>query len=600
MKTIVIIKQNGKEKKVEAKIGVNLFELISENGFELSGYCGRQGICGKCGVKINPAPAVKDKEREFFSKKKLKEGWRLACIHSLEEKCEIYVEDSGDINVLTGAMEIKGELNSGWQSDEIKIKEPSLADQRSYLSRYLKKSDCEIIDDKLLNDIKGLQNKSGKLHTVSCVDKLVEIRNTKPSEKILGAAVDIGTTTLVLYLYNLENGERLAVESMYNPQKEYGADVISRIQYGNKNKENRDKLQEVLIEGLNKGLNKLTAGTGQKTTDIYRITLAGNTTMMHTVLGFDGIEIAKAPFIPTFTESLTVKPDEIELDINKRGEVVLLPSISSYVGADILADLLATGAGQTPECSLLVDIGTNGEIVLGSDQKLYACSVAAGPSFEGSNISSGMAALSGAVEKFNIEKDGFDYQTIGDGDPRGICGSGLLDLAAGLLDIGVITPSGSFAEKEKMPPFWQDRFYPEREIKELSIIKDEDEGKNITLTQKDIRQLQLAKGAIRAGIEVLLKKTEYRSDDVTRVYLVGGFANYLDPENAVKIGMISEKMEDKIVQAGNGSGAGASLYLLDRELKEASEQLKSRINYIELSSDSEFQQEFTAQMGFPR
>lgn len=595
MRVAVTLREGGEEEQMKAEKGINLFELINGAGYNLTGYCGRQGTCGKCRVRIKPAPEPRESEQALFSAEELARGFRLACIHELENEIEIFLEKEGDISVLTGTKKVVGELNSGWAIKEVELSAPDLDDQRSYLSRFLAETDCNTISDALIQDLDQLESKQAPVRAVTCGQKLVELGTGM--QRALGVAVDVGTTTLVLYLYDLETGERLGVESRYNPQKEYGADVISRIQFGSKNVENRKKLQQVLLAGLNQALLTLTEQVGQNTGAIYRVTFAGNTTMLHTLFGLDAIDIARSPFIPTFTEGLSVRPETIGLDINQRGEIVLLPSISSYVGADILAGLIATGVGQTPDHQLLVDIGTNGEVAFGNDQELYACSVAAGPSFEGSNISAGMAALPGAIEKFEIRSDGFTYSTIAGEKARGICGSGLLDLVAGLLQIGVITTKGAFAQPAEMPTYWQNIFSPDKEIKELELISTE--GNKIAFTQKDIRQLQLAKGAVRAGIEILLARTDFALSSIEKVFLVGGFANYLDPINAVKIGMIPAELQDKIEQAGNGSGAGAGLYLLDRELNQAGRELQRKTQYIELSSDMEFQEKFTEHLGFP-
>ncbi len=583
------------EFKIEQEMSV--YDIINQKGYQLTAYCGGEGTCKKCRVRLKPAPELKSIEEEIFSEKEKTEGVRLACLHQAKKDLEVSLDTEGDINVLTGTAEVGGRLNSGWRLADFKPEKPDLDDQRSYLTRYLDKTGTTNIGDNFIADIKALDSKVQELTAVCCQDKLVGVVPVTEERNLLGVAVDIGTTTLVLYLYDLETGEKLAVDSMYNPQKEFGADVISRIQFANKSRENTEKLQQVLVDRLNQGLTDLSAEAGVKNDDIYRIAFAGNTTMLHTLLGFDPIDIAKSPFIPDFTEGLNLSPDSIGLEINSEAELLLLPSISAYVGADIIGGLLAAGLGESMENELLIDIGTNGEVALGNNSEIYTCSVAAGPSFEGSNISSGMAALAGAIERFEIRADSFDYQTINAAKPRGICGSGLLDLVAGFLEIGLIDPKGKFNDKENMSEFWQDRF--DEEKKEVLIFSEDKAENKISLTQKDIRQLQLAKGAIRAGIEVLAARLDIKLAEIKKVYLVGGFANYLDPDNTILIGMLPEIFEGKIIQFGNGSGAGASLYLLDRDLEEIVGLLKKRIKYIELSKDADFQEKFIEELNFP-
>ncbi len=593
----VRIIQGDREEEFEIEQKLNLYDIINQKGFKLTAYCGGEGTCKKCRVRLQPAPELKSIEKEIFSEKEKEQGLRLACLHQVDRDLEVKLDTEGDINVLTGTAEVEGRLNSGWRLVEFETGKPQLDDQRSYLTRYLENTGSNTIADKVIRDIKALDSKVQKLKGVCCQEKLTELFSATAKKSLLGVAVDIGTTTLVLYLYNLETGEKLGVDSMYNPQKEFGADVISRIQFANKSRENTEKLQQVLVERLNQGLLDLVDEAGARVDDIYRIAFAGNTTMLHTLLGFDPIDLAKSPFIPNFTEGLDLSPELIGLKINSEAELLVLPSISAYVGADIIADLLATGVGENQEYELLIDIGTNGEIALGNSSEIYTCSVAAGPSFEGSNISSGMAALAGAVEKFAIRPDSFDYQTINAARPRGICGSGLLDLIAGFLEIGVIGPKGKFNEMDKMPEFWQERFAEDE--KEVVLFSEEAAVNKISLTQKDIRQLQLAKGAIRAGIEVLAARLDIKLAEIGKVYLVGGFANYLDPDNTILTGMLPEIFEGKIIQFGNGSGAGASLYLLDRDLAEIVEQLKERVKYIELSKDADFQEKFIEELNFP-
>lgn len=593
----VRIIQGERSEEFEIEQKMNLYDIINQKGFKLTAYCGGEGTCKKCRVRLQPAPELKSIEKEIFSKREKEQGIRLACLHQVDRDLEVKLDLEGDINVLTGTAEVEGRLNSGWRLVEFETKKPQLDDQISYLTRYLEKTDSSSIADQVIRNLKALDSKVQELKGICCQAELIELFPAFEDKNLLGVAVDIGTTTLVLYLYDLETGEKLAIDSMYNPQKEFGADVISRIQFANKSRENAEKLQQVLVERLNQGLTELVGEVGAKLDDIYRIAFAGNTTMLHTLLGFDPIDIAKSPFIPNFTEGLNLSPELIDLKINPEAELLILPSISAYVGADIIGDLLATGVGEKKEYELLIDIGTNGEIALGNSSEIYTCSVAAGPSFEGSNISAGMAALTGAVEKFEIRLDGFDYQTINAGKPKGICGSGLLDLIAGFLEIGVIEPKGKFNDRDKMPEFWQERFVEDE--KEVVIFPEEEAVNKISLTQKDIRQLQLAKGAIRAGIEVLAARLDLRLTEIDRVYLVGGFANYLDPDQTILIGMLPEIFAGKIIQFGNGSGAGASLYLLDRDLAEIVEQLKERIKYIELSKDADFQEKFIEELNFP-
>jgi len=613
----ITISQSGREKIFQVETGADLLEIINKSDFYLPSYCGGQGICGKCRVLMRPEPEAKDPEREMLSSQEIQVGVRLACLHQVESDLEIEIEEGGEINILTGEEEVSCSLSPGWQQSYLKIEEPELYDQRSYLTRVFEKAGCRSIEPRALDRLedivegkfgpmgKGSDNNSRSKSTQALAaviqdEKVVDLRSADRPGRLLGAAVDIGTTTLVFYLLDLESGRQLAVDSAYNPQKKFGADVITRVQHTQGNPEGINELRDTLVKALNRGLVDTAAKVGSGTDDIYRLTLAGNTIMLHTLLGKDCEKIARSPFVPLFSEQLSFRPEALSLKLNPGGEVELLPSISGYVGADITADMLATGVGDSPEYQLLIDIGTNGEIALGRNDKIYACSVAAGPSFEGGNISSGMAALPGAVDSFKVFDDDLEYTTIKKEKPRGICGSGLLDLIGGLLEIGIITETGALQQPGSMPEFWQKRYQELEEVKALKLFSEgESQGeREIYLTQKDIRQFQLAKGAIRAGIEILQQEADISKEEIKDVYLVGGFANYLAPEMACRIGMVPEVLSDRIQQAGNGAGAGARMMLLNRKLAEKARELKEKTSYLELSSNMKFQEEFTSQMSF--
>jgi len=613
----ITIYQSGRKEVFQVEAGTDLLEIVNKSDFYLPSYCGGQGICGKCRVLMRPEPEAKDPEREMLSSQELQAGVRLACLHQVESDLEVEIEEGGEINILTGEEEVSCSLNPGWQQSYLKIEEPELYDQRSYLTRVFEKAGCSSIESRALERLEDIvEDKSGSKSRVSDNngssktsqalaavikgDRVVDLRPADRPGRLLGAAVDIGTTTLVFYLLDLETGRQLAVDSAYNPQKKFGADVITRVQHTQGNPEGVNELRDTLVKALNKGLAETAAKVGSGADDIYRLTLAGNTIMLHTLLGKDCEKIARSPFVPLFSEQLSFRPEALKLKMNPGGEVELLPSISGYVGADITADMLATGVGDSPEYQLLIDIGTNGEIALGRNDKIYACSVAAGPSFEGGNISSGMAALPGAVDSFKIFKDRLEYTTIKGEKPRGICGSGLLDLIGGLLEIDIITETGALQQSDNMPEFWRNRYQELEEVKALKLFSQGESrgGREIYLTQKDIRQLQLAKGAIRAGIEILQQEAEISKDEIKDVYLVGGFANYLAPEMACRIGMVPEVLSDRIQQAGNGAGAGARMMLLNRNFAEKARELKERTRYLELSSSMKFQEEFTARMSF--
>ncbi len=592
----------GERKETKNVSGTSpLLEVIQESGMELDSYCGGKGTCGKCRAIIKPAPSPKARERNLLENSELEKGIRLACLHTVEEDLTVEIEKGGEISILAGEEEVSCEVDNGWNRYIYDFAEPSLEDQRSYLRRIFDRGDMK---EASLSAIKQLEKRREKSEIVA-VGKDEYLARIGSQEEILraaGAAVDIGTTTVVVYLLDLETGRELAVDSFYNPQKELGADVISRIQAARDQEDGWRKLQRMLVEKLNSSLAGLAEKMDLETDDIYRMVFAGNTIMLHSFLGLNSEDIANSPFIPTICDQQKFSPSDLGLDIYPQGEIEILPSISGYVGGDIVADMLAVDLADTENYNLLVDIGTNGEVALGKSDKIYACSVAAGPSFEGGNISEGMAAMPGAADSFEIRKDGFEYTTIDAQKPVGICGSGLLDLTAGLLKAGVVTASGSFQDEEKLPEFWRRRYERENDVARLKLFTEDESGQERPLffTQKDVRQMQLAKGAIRAGIEILMDRAEIGTQQIDEVYLVGGFANYLDKRHACEVGMIPEKLEDRIYQAGNGAGAGARMMLLNENLEDKAADYKEKTEYLELSTSAEFQQEFTARMSFPK
>ena len=595
----VKIKQGQEQVNKQVEKNTSLLDIISESKMELESYCGGRGVCGKCRAVLQPAPPAKEQEEKILTQEELDEGIRLACLHRVEKDIIVEIEEGGDISILAGEEEVNTPVLNGWQRHYFELEQPSLEDQRSYLTRILEQYNFEDANYQAVKDVESRREK-GNLVVLGNEDKLMRVGNEDELQRALGAAVDIGTTTVVIYLLDLETGRHLDVESFYNPQKEMGADVISRIQSAREKEDGWKKMQKLLVDKINEKLEIMVQNFSLHTDDIYRAVFAGNTVMQHGFLGVSSEDIANSPFTPIFTEQLKLCPESVGLNIFPRGEVVVMPAISGYIGGDIVADMLAVDIAGDDNYNLLVDIGTNGEVALGNKEEIFACSVAAGPSFEGGNIKEGMAALPGAVDSFDVRRDDLSYTTIGSEKPRGICGSGLLDLVAGLLRIGVITESGALAAADEMPSYWADRFERIDDVGHIKLFSQSEAGveRAIFFSQKDVRQLQLAKGAIRAGIEILMGEADITSQNLNNVFLVGGFANYLDKEHACEIGMIPPELSDRINQAGNGAGAGARMMLLNKKLKKEAGEFKAKTKYLELSTSLQFQEEFTEQMAF--
>lgn len=392
------------------------------------------------------------------------------------------------------------------------------------------------------------------------------------SDTPVGVAVDIGTTTMVFYFTDLKTGGITDIRSNVNPQVKYGADVISRINYSAETEGGVEELQKLLTDNINFVVDRFCKKQGYKTSDIVRLSIVGNTVMLHTLLGINALPIAHAPFTPVFTDTKILGPDELGIDINKEAKIILAPSLSGYVGGDIIAGLASVNNDFFKKQFLFVDIGTNGEIVLVTKEKILACATAAGPAFEGANISCGMSAVRGAVSSF---KDG-KPKTIGDAGATGVCGSGLIDIVAFMLNEGILSPDGNIEEDFRIPGIKND----------------------IRITQQDIREVQLAKSTIAAGINRLLATAGISVGDLDNILLAGGFGNYIDIKSAIRIGLLPDVDPGKYIQMGNTAGNGAALALRSDDFIPEMENLKKRIEYIELSTDPDFSMEYAMNMFF--
>ena len=416
-------------------------------------------------------------------------------------------------------------------------------------------------------------------------NELLDIRfDRKP---MLGAAVDIGTTSLSLYLFDLENGEFLGGSSALNPQTAYGGDVITRIDYCRENPEGISVLRSALIGQLESMLDEV-LGEERSRDQVYLMTAAGNTTMLHILAGVNPLSLALAPFRPTFLKSLVVEGERSGLPIASRGRLVFLPGAAAYVGADIISGLTAIDYRSCTGCTLFVDIGTNGEIVLieGPD-RLLGTSCAMGPALEGMNIACGCRAVPGAVNTVAMGNDMLPrFTTIGGLPPIGICGSGLVDLVAALVASGVIAPSGAFnpsAGKALTDRLQGDRYH----------LTD-----SVFLSQQDIRQVQLAKGAAITGILALLGEAGRTVEDLEQIIVAGSFGYHLNPENLKCIGLLPAEYTGQITFVGNSSLSGASLAVLNKDILRDMEHLGSVIRVLDLGSHPDFSMKFISQLGF--
>jgi uncharacterized 2Fe-2S/4Fe-4S cluster protein (DUF4445 family) len=397
------------------------------------------------------------------------------------------------------------------------------------------------------------------------------------SSNPVGIALDLGTTTLVFYFADLKNGSLKKTCSMLNPQYVYGADVISRIAFAASNPQGTHLLQESIISAINNQLNEYCKITKIDRNDIVKVTVTGNNTMLHLLVGENPSSMGQSPYIPLFTEKQERRAVDAGLHCNQEAELSLLPSVSAFIGADIVAGIASIQPREEIKRFIFIDLGTNGELALVTPTSILCCATAAGPAFEGANISCGMGAVEGAVAEFT--QNGF--HVIGDGNPIGVCGSGLVDIVAYLIEHGKIDSSGCMEH-------------------EFEIVQSNQSGTGnpITLTQQDIRQVQLAKSAIMSGIKILLEVANISLEHIDALFLAGGFGNYMNLESAIKIGLIPEKLKDKVILAGNTSGTGALISLRASSFDSVLTDILNRTRHIELAEHIDFAVEFAMNMAF--
>lgn len=421
---------------------------------------------------------------------------------------------------------------------------------------------------------------------------------TKDSKSGYGIAVDIGTTTVVTALIDLESGEELASASMINPQKRYGLDVLTRITYEYEHPDTGAKeLKEAIVNSLNAMIGEVCLEAGIPRQDIREIDAAANCTMMHMLLGTDARPIGRSPYKPVFTESRTLPAVSIGIQAAEDTVLYCLPQVSAYIGADITAGAYVCRLHRETGNVLFIDIGTNGEIVLAAGGKLWCCSCAAGPALEGMNISSGMRACEGAVEDVKITEDGIQLTTIGNQPPAGLCGSGILAVVRELLITGIVKKTGAFIKKDKLPE--EDYRYPMIRIngsKREFILQKEPE---LLVTQGDVRQVQLAKGAILSGFRALLEKAGISMNDLDKVMIAGQFGSHLKADSLVGIGILPEAVKDKLVYVGNSSKTGAYMTLMSESIKREMEELAIHMEYMELAETENYERIFSESMIFP-
>ena len=599
--------------------GDTIRKALRQGDIRLEGDCGGLGKCGKCKVKIlSQVDEPTEDEIELLDDEEMGQGIRLACRTKVNHDLVISVDELSAepeyFQILTTSHGINGRHITELQLEPLVDKKlitipPEIQKEES--------SDLDQIKLAMGNDYRDLRATLHCLRTlpqkleeshyhgtaVLHENNLIEWQNWEEVHHQYGLVFDIGTSTLVGKLISLVDGSELAVASCLNSQSKYGADVISRLQYIKEHRRGLQILQYLLIRDLNQLTAHLLQTAELKADDIFIAIAAGNTTMQHLLLGLPSLGIAEAPFIPVVTDGLIVKSADVGLKLHPEALFYTMPVKSGYIGGDLISDILTSGVTEQEEIILGLDLGTNGEIFLGNSKRLLTCSAAAGPALEGARISSGIIAKSGAIQGVSLEDGQLNYRVIGNIKPSGICGSGLVDLVAVLLHCGIINHEGLIRRsRRKSAGELISRVEKKRSADRSFLVASPEESYNqkpIYLTQKDIREVQLAKGAVAAGIKILMNELGIEAEDIKYVYLAGALGNYIDPRSAMRIGLLPRMNPEIVRSLGNAASTGASMALLSKNYWRMSKDLIDFMEHIELSSRTDFNEYFVNHLDFP-
>lgn len=578
----------------EVAASETLLDALTRVGVEVPNVCAGRGTCGKCLVRLGAGELTPPTEVEARKvPEKLRDaGWRLACqARPASPRVSVEVRETGGRRrILTTSRLHHGRPRPAVTRVTAALDPPVIGDARSDLERVQAVLHGVEVPYQALQEIPDVLREHGWRATFTRYGRrLIDVETPEAAGVPYGAAVDIGTSKIIAYLFDLARGEHVDSEAVENPQMRFGEDVVSRIAQASPGR--RAELAGAARSGVNQCLAALYARQGIAPRHLYDMTVVGNTAMHHLVLGLPAQGLGAAPYAPAAAEPVCVRGADLGLDMNPEGGVYFPPPIAGFVGSDALAVIAATRLASKRRPSLAIDIGTNTEIALVHDGQVTVTSCASGPAFEGYQITHGMKAVTGAIEKVRIGRDGRPAQvaTIGAAAPIGICGSGVVDLLAGLVRSGVVDPSGRMAAHPLVR---------RGESGAVEYVLTEGPAGEIVFTQHDVRALQLAKGAIATGWALLLESLGVGLDDLHRVYVAGAFGNYLDLANAQALDLIPPVPRERVVFVGNAAGVGAQMALIDVRARRRMARLRARITFLDLATDRGFQEAFAARLGF--
>jgi uncharacterized 2Fe-2S/4Fe-4S cluster protein (DUF4445 family) len=601
------------ENSVDVEEGTRIAEAARQAEVFINNLCGGEGVCGQCKVQVTAGNAeAEELARGLLSDEEIASGYVLACQTEVRDDLDVFIPPETrmeDAKIMTGeAAEIP-------RSEEdkplvrkifLELPAPTLEDNIADIervSRELRRKLGWHSYDIHLECLKGLSEKlrdsDWKVTVTVARDRdryrIQRIEPLDTTTRNYGVAVDVGTTTVVAQLVDINSGEVLGVEGSHNLQASYGEDVISRMIYAC-GRGGLDPLHEAIIKNINRLIEKLTEKNNVSRDEINAIVAAGNTTMSHFLLGLTPCSIRLEPYVPTADEYPQVPAKDLGIHISPNGFLETIPSVASYVGGDIVAGVMSCGIADHPEVKGLIDIGTNGEIAIGNNEWLVCCSASAGPAFEGGGTRCGMRAIKGAIEKIEITNGQVDYKTIGEAPARGICGSGLIDSIDELVRNGIIGADGKFHRTLK-----DDRLTVEDDIPQYTIAYGEETetGEPVVITESDIDNLMKSKGAVFAAIKSLVDYIGLSFDQIDTFYVAGGFGNFLNIPKAVSIGLLPDIPREKIRFIGNSSLTGARMSLLSENALEKCMNISRSMTNIELSNYQPFMDEYIAALFLP-
>ncbi|MFC1551079.1 ASKHA domain-containing protein [Candidatus Latescibacterota bacterium] len=597
--------------------GTLVADAIKSAGIKIQLPCGGTGKCGKCGVEIHPgAPEPSEFDVNHLTEGEIARGMRLACKTKVTGNISVLINPG--IRIMDGKILVDGidrtfDMKPLVTKTYAELPEPTLEDQVSDLFRVKRALDlsdetCPDMDIDLLRELPGLLSEyEYKITVVTAADnRIIDIEPGDTTGTLYGIAFDIGTTTVVGTIIDLLTGREISYASRLNTQVVYGEDTISRIKHVIENDNGSNDMAEKILTVINEIIAEAAEIAGIDPIDIYEAVFVGNTAMTHLFLGLDPAMLAKIPFVSATNSAVNVWAFDLDIGINPRGNVYVLPNVAGFVGSDTVGVMLACNYLEPGPTQLIVDVGTNGELALRHNGALTVCSTAAGPALEGAALTSGMRALRGAIEHVKIVSGDLAFDVIGDETPIGLCGSAIIDIVAVLLEAGIIDTYGAIVSADTLKDSISESLW-----ERIITINDQPafllyappgngtDSEKVVLTQKDVRQIQLAKGAIRSGINLILKKSGLNADDLEEILLAGAFGNYITKSSAQRIGLLPDIPQERIRFIGNAASTGAKMALLSKSVREDADRIRHKAHHIELAALPEFMTEFSDNMIFP-